>query len=45
MRYGGGGGYCHIFDQFLPRLRKLGVGEEEIHTMTVDNPARAFARG
>jgi predicted metal-dependent phosphotriesterase family hydrolase len=45
MRYGGGGGYCHIFDQFLPCLRELGVSEEEIHTMTVDNPAHAFARG
>ena len=37
-------GYCHIFDQFLPCLRKLGVGEEEFHTMMVDNPARAFSR-
>ena len=45
MRYGGGRSYCHIFEQFLPRLRELGVGEEEIRTMTVDNPARAFARG
>ncbi len=44
MRYGGGRGYCHIFERFLPRLRDLGVSEEEIHTMTVDNPARAFAR-
>jgi predicted metal-dependent phosphotriesterase family hydrolase len=44
MRYGGGRGYCHIFEQFLPRLRSLGVTEDEIHTMMVDNPARAFAR-
>jgi phosphotriesterase-related protein len=44
MRYGGGRGYCHIFERFLPRLRELGVGEEEIRTMTVDNPARAFVR-
>jgi phosphotriesterase-related protein len=44
MRYGGGTGYCHIFESFLPRLRSLGVTEEDIHTMMVDNPARAFAR-
>lgn len=44
MRYGGGTGYCHIFEQFLPRLRALGVSDEEIATMMIDNPARAFAR-
>ncbi len=44
MRYGGGRGYCHIVERFLPRLRELGVSDEEIRTMTVDNPARAFAR-
>lgn len=44
MRYGGGRGYCHIFERFLPRLRELGVSEDDIRTMTIDNPARAFAR-
>jgi predicted metal-dependent phosphotriesterase family hydrolase len=44
MRYGGGRGYCHIFERFLPRLRELGVGDKDIGTMTVGNPARAFAR-
>ncbi len=44
MRYGGGLGYCHIFERFLPRLRELEVSEEEIRTMTVDNPARAFTQ-
>ena len=42
--YGGGRGYCHIFERFLPRLRELGVSEDDIRTMTIDNPARAFAR-
>jgi phosphotriesterase-related protein len=42
MRYAGGSGYCHIFENFLPRLRRLGVSEDEIRTMMVDNPARAF---
>jgi phosphotriesterase-related protein len=44
MRYGGGGGYCHIFTSFLPRLRELGVIEEDLQTMMVANPARAFSR-
>jgi phosphotriesterase-related protein len=44
MRYGGGNGYLHIFEQFLPLLRERGVREDEIRTMMVDNPARAFSR-
>jgi predicted metal-dependent phosphotriesterase family hydrolase len=43
MRYGGGTGYCHIFERFLPRLRALGVTGEQIRTITHENPARAFA--
>lgn len=43
MRYGGGTGYCHLFERFLPRLRALGVTDDQIHTITVGNPARAFA--
>jgi phosphotriesterase-related protein len=42
MRYGGGSGYCHIFESFLPRLRKLGVTDAQIQTMMVENPARAL---
>ena len=45
MRYGGGGGYSHIFERFLPRLQELGVTEDDIRTMMVENPARAFTRG
>ena len=43
MRYGGSTGYCHIFETFLPRLRKLGVSDEQINTMMVLNPARALS--
>ncbi|HUG16550.1 MAG TPA: hypothetical protein VMM78_16210 [Thermomicrobiales bacterium] len=43
MRYGGGTGYCHLFERFLPRLRSLGVSDQQIHAITVENPARAFA--
>ncbi len=44
MRYGGGTGYCHLFEQFLPRLRELGTTDDEIRTMTVENTARVFAQ-
>jgi predicted metal-dependent phosphotriesterase family hydrolase len=43
MRYGGGTGYCHIFERFLPLLRDLGVTDEQIHVIQVENPAGAFA--
>ncbi|MDQ3549477.1 MAG: hypothetical protein M3439_11740 [Chloroflexota bacterium] len=43
MRYGGGTGYCYIFEQFLPLLRARSVTDEEIRIMMVENPARAFA--
>lgn len=42
MRYSGNTGYCHLFESFLPRLRSLGVTEQQIETMVVGNPARAF---
>ncbi len=44
MRYGGGSGYCYIFESFLPRLRSLGLTEHQIQTMMVTNPARAFSK-
>ena len=40
MRYCGHTGYNHIFEDFLPRLRRLGVSDDEIATMMVSNPAR-----
>lgn len=45
MRYSGHTGYCHIAEDFLPRLRRLGVSDEQIRVMQVENPARAFALG
>lgn len=43
MRYGGNTGYCHIFESFLPRLRQLGVTEDQVRVLMVDNPASALA--
>lgn len=38
-----GCGYDNVIVNFLPMLRERGVSEEQIHTMTVENPAKAFA--
>jgi len=42
MRFGGGSGYLHLQDEFLPRLRALGLDDALLRTLTVDNPARAL---
>ena len=39
----GGPGYDNVITNFVPLLRERGVTEEQIHTMTVVNPGRAFA--
>lgn len=44
MRYGGGTGYVHLFDDFLPRLSALGVPPAAVRQMMIANPARAFTR-
>ena len=41
-RYGGKG-YAHILDNIVPRMRKRGWTEEQVHTILVDNPASALA--
>jgi predicted metal-dependent phosphotriesterase family hydrolase len=38
-RYGGHG-YTYLAERFLPRLRKAGVSDAEIDTMTIANPRR-----
>ena len=38
----GGKGYRYITDAFLKELRELGVKEEELTQITVDNPRRAL---
>jgi phosphotriesterase-related protein len=35
--------YNFMADEFLPALRKAGVGDADIRRLTVDNPAKAFA--
>ncbi len=38
----GGKGYDHVPLKFLPLLRQIGITDAQIHTMTVENPARAL---
>ncbi len=42
---GGGAyrGYTYLFETFLPALRRKGVGDAQIRTLLVENPARALA--
>jgi len=37
--------YTTLFTDFLPRLRAAGFDQGEIRTLTVENPARAYAVG
>ena len=43
MKHWGGSGFDYLVTYFLPRLRKKGVDDEAIHTITVENPARVLA--
>lgn len=43
-RYGGEG-YTHILRHVLPLMRRKGLSEEQIHTITIENPRRALAIG
>jgi phosphotriesterase-related protein len=36
----GGHGYAHILENIVPRLRREGISEEQIHTILVENPQR-----
>ncbi len=42
--YGGGPGFRYILTKFIPRLRDEGIGQEEIDTIFVENPARWLAQ-
>ena len=36
-------GYGYILRHFVPRLRRHGLSEEQIHMLLVENPRRVFA--
>ena len=39
----GGPGLAQVVTRFLPLLRKAGVKDDTLHTITVDNPRRFLA--
>lgn len=39
----GGTGLAHILRHFVPRMRAVGLQEDQIHTLLVDNPRRYFS--
>jgi len=41
-RYGGTG-YAHLLENIVPIMRQKGLSEEQIHTIMVENPKRAFS--
>jgi predicted metal-dependent phosphotriesterase family hydrolase len=45
QEHGGyGPGYTFMFSEFLPQLRKRGIAETEIRTLTLENPRRALSQ-
>ncbi len=39
----GGGGYCHLHESVVPRLRATGFNDDALRTLFFDTPARVFA--
>jgi predicted metal-dependent phosphotriesterase family hydrolase len=42
LRAYGGQGYDYVLTGFVPRLRQAGLSDEQIHTLTMDNPRSAL---
>ncbi len=42
LRRNGGPGYGHILQYFLPRLRRLGIGDDVVDQLVVSNPKAVF---
>ena len=38
-----GRGYDYLLTEFIPRLLGAGVAQEQIHTLTVENPRAALS--
>ena len=38
----GGWGYSHIIKHIIPRMKKVGITDDQIYMMTVENPSRIF---
>jgi predicted metal-dependent phosphotriesterase family hydrolase len=38
----GGYGYAHILNDIVPQLKSVGITDQQIHTMMVENPKKVF---
>jgi len=45
LKFYGGHGYDYLLCEFIPRLRELGVNDDHIRTIIVDNPRRLLSIG
>jgi phosphotriesterase-related protein len=43
LRRWGGWGYAHLLEHVVPLLAELGVGDNDVRTMLVSNPARLLS--
>ena len=43
LKANGGPGYANVVERVKPLLAERGITDEQFRTMSVDNPARAFA--
>ena len=42
LRSGGGYGYAHLFESFIPKLEKRGITQDDIELMLKENPKRVL---
>lgn len=45
MKHKRGIGYCYMFEVFLPLLREMGIKEESIQKMLIENPRKILRKG
>ena len=45
LRAYGGGGYDYLLTEFIPGLLKAGITQDQIHTLTIENPRAALTGG
>lgn len=42
LKHYGGRGYGHILKNFVPKLKQIGMTDQQVHTMLVENPKRLY---
>ena len=44
MTYGGNKGYCNILDNFVSKLKNVGITNSQINQIIISNPQKALER-